>query len=277
MPEHPPSATSVRRQIDAEVGPILRASRKLWEVGDEILVASPRTYLTAGSNIVTAEVSRASKTFGAILRLGEEGYGEQGHILARGLFESVISAHWAHKNADLAFERHGLYDKLLRQKIYESAVATKGLFDPGKRPPPLTAEERSEAERLFGPQGTRYWTGHESFREMVASVEDAWTPGWERRQLWAYFEVTHGYSNRFAHSNPLSIGVAFQDDAGRHVYDIGPSPRFVRPAVTAGTFCYTEALDLYLDHYGIAGDERKEFERAGRACWESWQDPTGMI
>lgn len=81
-----------------------------------------------GADLILISIfARSARTYEAIVRcLGERGFGEQGLMLNRSLFEDMIDAHWVSINRDLAVQRllqHDLYSRLLRadtQRKYTS-------------------------------------------------------------------------------------------------------------------------------------------------------------
>jgi len=72
-----------------------------------------------GADLILISIfARSARTYEGMVRcLGEKGFGEQGLMLNRSLFEDMIDAHWLSINCNLATDRlykHDTYSRLLR-------------------------------------------------------------------------------------------------------------------------------------------------------------------
>ena len=73
-----------------------------------------------------ATFARSLKTFNAVLRLCDAGFGEQAAMLSRASFEDMVVAHWADEHPDEAtrVDRHYIA-RLIR---YQEAMAKYGNY-----------------------------------------------------------------------------------------------------------------------------------------------------
>src|SRR4051794_29324293 len=89
------------------------------------------------------------------MELCEAGFGQQGAMLNRSLFETVVDAYWVASNKQLAQERyqdHRAHHNLLNRAVLEDASEASDQH--GTRD-----AERQRLARLYGRFGERSWTG----------------------------------------------------------------------------------------------------------------------
>jgi hypothetical protein len=174
-----------RRATDAQIETQVRAvlGAKLASCKQLHVFAEDALYLWGGrvidgnsvDPIILAEGARSTKSYAAVLRLVASGFGPQGSMLDRSLFEGMAIAHWAHTHPDRAIElftKHGRQTELLWGDAFEKA-------DPGD-PRTIdrgTEDERAELADLFGRYGPHLWTGHRSLHKLLPEIEDQWPGG----------------------------------------------------------------------------------------------------
>src|SRR5687767_2424023 len=107
----------IRELIAEHYGDEIAACRELLEFGiSELQQWSGRPVKRGADRVIVFEASRATKTFDAIIRLCELGFGEQAVMLTRSLFEGMVVAHWVPDNrreAVTLFTRYSRYSALL--------------------------------------------------------------------------------------------------------------------------------------------------------------------
>jgi hypothetical protein len=249
------SAEDLEAQIRGIYGAELAACERLHAFGEDALYAWAGRAIDPDSvdPIVLAEGARAAKTFGAVLRLVASGFGPQGSMLNRSLFEGMAIAHWAHAHPDRAielFKNHGRYSELLWGDAFEKAEpGDPRQIDVG------TEEERKELSGLFGKCGTNLWTSHRSLYALLPEIEDQWPEGEVREMLWWFFRVAHRDNNQVLHSTALGLsgGIARTTEDLR--LDAGPSDRYLDRAMIGGRWCYAQMLTLLWDHFEIPDRE----------------------
>jgi hypothetical protein len=98
-PVLPTDDEGVRAAIAQSSGEELVACRSLLDFAlSELGAWSGRPIKRGADRVILAEAVRATKTFGAVIRLCEAGFGEQALMLDRSLFEGVAVAHWVAAN-----------------------------------------------------------------------------------------------------------------------------------------------------------------------------------
>lgn len=259
----------IEAQVRAVYGPQLEACARLHTVGEDALYAWAGREIDPESvdPIVLAEGARATKTYGATIQLVAGGFGPQASMLNRSIFEGMAIAHWAHTNPNRAvelFKKHGRHSELLwGEALAKADQEDTEAIDPG------TEEEREELSRLFGPYGTRLWTGHGSLYALLPDIEAQWPDGPPREQLWWFFRVAHRDNNQVLHSTAvgLSAGITRLPDAVS--LDAGPSEHYLERALLGGMWCYEQTLTLLWDRFAIPGrDVLDEITTAARTAFE---------
>jgi hypothetical protein len=141
--------------------------------------------------VVLEEWARATKTFRAAVTVSGAGFGPQGHMLGRSIFESAMLIMWAVRHADIA-DRYVELHTLLGIERHVAARRNAG-FWAKETASHMTPEERSEAVTLFGRRGTAYWSGHRNLEDLVkeniAELDDLFT----KSQYEAVFYVLIGW------------------------------------------------------------------------------------
>jgi Family of unknown function (DUF5677) len=140
----------VRRLIAEHYGQHIAACRTLLDFAAKELKAwSGRPIKRGADRLIVAEAARATKTFDAVIRLCEAGFGEQAAMLNRSLFEGMAVAHWVSDNRREAvglFTRHAKFSALL----WHETFAALGWLDEGDsgRPRSVGPKQRKEFVRL---------------------------------------------------------------------------------------------------------------------------------
>jgi hypothetical protein len=203
--------------------------------------------------IIVTIFARSARTYEAVVRwLGERAFGEQGLMLNRSLFEDMVDAHWVSLNRELAVERlaqHDLYSRLLRSD-------TQRKFPKHfEEPPPkikVSNEERKELRALFGPSGSKSWTGVPGLDDRVDAVKCCWkTPAEQETLLW-WTAWVHKLSNEVLHPSSFSIGRLGSPqltDAGNLEWQFGGTPEWLDQALHGAFFTFGQLVGLLIEEY----------------------------
>lgn len=143
--------------------------------------------------LIAAETAHAAKTFRAVITLVEVGFGEQAAMLNRGLFEGMAVAHWVASNSEKAVERYRSQSRHTRLLWAQTIRRLEWDGPAGALPEPKAGELEALGE-MFGPYGTRRWTGHRNLPEVIREIEDQWDDQ-GRQQPWTFHDVAHRDNN----------------------------------------------------------------------------------
>jgi Family of unknown function (DUF5677) len=248
----------VRALIAEEYGDELAACNELLEFAiKEVQHWSGRPVKCGADRIILAEAARATKTFDAVIRLCESGFGEQAVMLNRSLFEGMAVAHWVSDNRREAvglFTRHARYGALLWRETFGEL----GWLDEAdlKRARSVGPKQRKEFERLFGPYGAKPWV-RRSLPKLLKEIDHQWDKQ-GRDHLWAFHNVANRHSNQVLHSTPLAAGATAtaQTEDALHM-TIGASNQFVPQALFSAHWIYGQLFSLLIEVFRISS--REEF------------------
>lgn len=215
----------------------------------------PTAPLTLADRIILSIFMRSTRTYEAVTRhLGESGFGEQGLMLDRSLWEDMIDLHWVSLNEDLAAERlkqHDLFSRLLRA---DTQRQFQEKFD-GKAPPkiPVSNEERKELTKLFGRSGSRSWTGV-SGSDRLKSVLAYWPTEEEQRDVLFWEAWVVKTANETLHPSAFSIGrigVNAPSQPSRSAWEwrCGSTSEWLTHALHAAWWTYSQSIGLIVARY----------------------------
>ena len=250
--------------IDAEVqavvardhGGELEACRKLLEFGvSQMQGWTGRPIKRGADRLILAEAARATKTFEAVIRLSEAGFGEQGVMLDRSLLEGMAVVHWVSDNRREAvrlFTRHAKYSAVLWDETFDRLGWLEG--GDSRAAPSITRKQREEFKRLFGTYGEKPWVQ----RSLRSSCEPSSILGGPaRRDLWIYHDVANRYSNQVLHSTATSAGGATIAVTGHELHmSIGASDQFISQALLPAYWTYGQTLSLLIDVFRFPSKEQ---------------------
>jgi len=215
--------------------------------------------------ILVSIFARSARTYEAIVRcLGERGFGEQGLMLNRSLFEDMIDAHWVSMNRDLAVQRlhqHDLYSRLLRADTQRKYARW---FD-GRKPPSvkMSNEERKELRLLFGRLGSGSWTGISGLDDRVKSVKEYWEPE-DQKSLLFWHDWVHKFMNEVLHPSAFSLGrlgapTVHEDDNNRESFEwhFGSTKEWLKYSLHAAFWAFGQSVSLVIDEF--APENRSAF------------------
>ena len=251
--------------IDAEVqavvardhGGELEACRKLLEFGvSQMQGWTGRPIKRGADRLILAEAARATKTFEAVIRLSEAGFGEQGVMLDRSLFEGMAVVHWVSDNRREAvrlFTRHAKYSAVLWDETFDRLGVARRRRQPRRAIYHAQAARRvQEAVRHV----RREALGATESAEALASHRASWEEP-ARRDLWIYHDVANRYSNQVLHSTATSAGGATIAVTGHELHmSIGASDQFISQALLPAYWTYGQTLSLLIDVFRFPSKEQ---------------------
>lgn len=223
---------------------------------------SGRPIKRGADRIILAEAARGTKTFDAVIRLCEAGFGEQALMLDRSLFEGMAVAHWVVANRREAvrlFTRHAKFNALL---TYETVDRLGWLTKQDRKLRPLVGpKRRKELVSLFGVHGTRSWVTRNVWT-ILGEIENQWDEK-GRADLWNFHDVVYRLSNQMLHSTATSVSVAFtRRTPTKLVITASPSNQLVSPALYAAYWTYGQLFTLLADVFKLT---------SGQAFRDLWQ------
>lgn len=218
---------------------------------------------SVADQVVAVECARAINTGEAIIALSLDGYGLQGEMLLRAMFEAIVTAHWASRHPDKTNERYPLNRKYLLQ-LWAAARRESGLYGDSE-PEPLSTEEEAQSRRLFGQYGELPWTGVR-FHEMVKRFVDEFDDGTGGVHLRAYRTAIHPMINWSLHSSGLNFWrIMPLPSAGLPTITLGPSDIGVRDALETAVNLLILCTGVHSDHFHV------EFgPPLGKAVFDAW-------
>ena len=225
---------------------------------------------------VFTELARATKTARGGALLTSQGYGPQGVVLGRTLFESLLYMRWAlgnPTNVDRLVRLHMRWAATVEADAWKGSGIAK--FDSGPNPP-LTHEERAEAIALFGPRGTQNWTGHRRIADLVKDVLALETENGTLTSLGRLidegFRLMLGWADRMVHTTGISTTSSVSNSGGNPaIGDIvmGPSRDHVQQSLMLLGTSYAAILDLLLPR--IAPDLVEVLHAVSARMWRSYR------
>ncbi len=250
------TSDEIRALIVEHYGEELAACRQLLDFAiTEVQAWSGRPIKRGADRIIMVEAARATKTFDAVIRLCEAGFGEQAVMLNRSLFEGMAVAHWASDNRREAvglFTRHAKYSALLWCETFDDL----GWREEGDRPrrPSVGPKQRKEFKDRFGRYGEKPWVGH-NLPDVLRAIEHLWDEQ-GRADLWTHHDVPHRHSNQILHSTSTAAGAASlgQTAAALHM-TIGPSNQLVSQALFSAYWIYVQVFSLLIDVFRLSSSK----------------------
>jgi hypothetical protein len=245
------SDDGVRTLIAEHYGDEIAACSELLEFGiREVQHWSGRPIKRGADRIIVFEAARSTKTFDAIIRLCGLGFGEQGVMLNRSLFEGMAVAHWVSTNRREAvglFTRHARFSGLLWWETLDGL----GWLEAEDRKPPIGPKRRAELVSLFGPYGARPWT-RRSLPMLLEEIEDQWDEQ-GRGHLWAMHDVANRHANHVLHSTPYAAGATATEETKDALHmTIGASDQFLSHALLFAYWTYGQVLSLLIKVFKIS-------------------------
>ncbi len=202
--------------------------------------------------LIAAEAARGTKSYRAAVRLVASGYGEQAAMVNRSAFEGMAVAHWistAPEDAVTRYKKHTRHNSLLWGKVLTEIE----WLDAGDDVPEASEEEWKELTDLFGPYGTRLWTGHRNLPILVEAIEDLWATN--PKELREFHTVAHRDANLLLHSGSSALNRIGRRLEEAVSFDIGPSNQYIAPALLSAFWVYIQTFSLLMDAFEMPDRE----------------------
>ena len=217
--------------------------------------------------------ARSTRTYEAVVKhLGNKGFGEQGAMLNRSLFEDMVDAHWVSLNPKLAVERmdqHDRWSQVLRARVHRKYPEFLGDDDPPVKEP--SDEEEKQYKKLFGAWGSGSWTGV-NMNDRVKEIEPCWTEELGRRHLRFSYAWLHRLHNETLHLSAYSLGrVAtapkLTEDGAPH-FTFGASAALLTETLFSAYWAYNQTFSLVYDTFELDVADRFEQEHGRKIMRE---------
>jgi hypothetical protein len=192
--------------------------------------------------------ARSTKSFNASLRLSAAGFGEQGGMINRSMFEDVMLAHWAKKHPpEVVKELIDEHEAFVRERWRRNVAKHDLPWMDGAAP--LTDAEWRRLSGKFRP-GT--WAARRLY-DVVKDVEDLWVAEVDRRLLWQQHDLVNSHNIALDHQTTIGLRLAGQLTDGRVAFQIGPSDVQVFGALAGAFWDYANMVSLV-----VAGDLERQ-------------------
>jgi hypothetical protein len=262
------SDQEVRTNVEQEFDLELAAVRNLDSFSDSVIETWQANAGNRGEadRVLTLSVARGTTAFKACQRLILGGFGREAQMLNRVMFEGMAVAHWVAANPDDAAVRFKEANEfeiyLLRKRVSEENPELDQPTGAGE----LTPEEVKSAERKFGRNNERLWTGHRHVWDLVNVIEGQWEePG--RSALRMYLRDEHQRNTKQMHASASALfGLALDPDVSREgrkgmTVRLGPGPEEIDGALLGAFFNHSNLLSLVISHYELGSELEVEMMR----------------
>lgn len=249
-----------RAGVDAEFGPLLAICEAMRDIALEVVEpwrGRPMEERTIDRPLGLM-LTRATTTFWGLIELLRMGFGDQGAMLARSLFEDMVDMHWMTVEPDAAIDRlpkHGEHADML---MTDALRADPDLLD-GEHLHDYDKARRAELDKLFGKFGERGWTG-QSIYARVNSIEHLWAAD-EHRTLRFAQRVIHRSNNQTLHVSAAGLAslIRGEDSAGMRLR-VGPARDGIDRVTFGAWWTYSQVLRLVLSQF--------DFPDADQGAWD---------
>ena len=246
--------------IEEKFGERLAACESLRDFGLDF--ADPwcgRPLNGVADTIVAALFIRSANSNWAVLELSRIGFGKQGEMLERALFEDMIDAHWVTVERELAEKR---FDEHLRHGAIlfgDAARHHPEQYDP-KDLPTVDENQRKALNKVFGEFGHKSWTGV-NLHGRVDAVEHLWPDGAARRQMRFFARIVQRYNNNQLHVSAHSLNsMVLQNTDEAISFHVGPCPWDVEKALFTSLWTETQIQRLVLRYFDFPQATSDELE-----------------
>lgn len=206
--------------------------------------------------IVASLFARSSNTYQALLELCRISFASQAAMLNRSLFEDMVDVHWVTVEPSLAVQRYEQHNEHGMMIFAESARCHPEYFDVDKLPT-FDVERRTELDDIFGPYGSKPWTGRDLHRR-VQDIEHLWTDEDGRRHLHFFRRIIHRHNNQQLHTTADSLNRTVRSQTETETaFRSGPSAEGVAAALWASFWTMSQTVRLILDYFAFPDTVRE--------------------
>ena len=195
-------------------------------------------------------------------------------MLCRSLFEDMVDVHWVADNPDLAPERLLQHDRYSRHLRSETQRAFPDFFD-GKEPLDLelSDEELENHRRLFGPYGSKSWTGIPGTHDRIEAIAHHWDTDADRTTLRFWGAWVNKMMSEVLHPSGLSLGrlgAPEVDDDDSFEWRFGGTIEWLTQALFGALWIYAQIVGLVLDRF--APDQSSELTKRFEESVQAFRD-----
>jgi hypothetical protein len=209
--------------------------------------------------LLAALLARSAKTFWGVIELARVGFGEQGMMLNRSLFEDMVDAYWITLDPELSKSRYVDHHDHVQMVMFEALAKHPTLYDPADIPS-SDPERRTELDGLFGRYGHRSWTGI-PLHTRIEMVEHLWTDEHEREHLRFFGRIVQRMNNQQLHTSADALNRTVRTRSSAEVaFQLGPSDAFVEQALFGAFWTFWYILRLTLEHFDFDPSFRERLD-----------------
>jgi hypothetical protein len=214
---------------------------------------------TTANVLINVFFARSARTYQAVVEhLGNHGFGEQGAMLNRSLYEDMVDARWVSLHPGEADERLRQHHRYSEQLRLDTARRFPDFFGDAikdqKLDPPMGDAERAELCGHFGRWGQGSWTGldlHKRFREVLPT----WHDERQRRQAEFVHSWLHRLNNETIHPTAYSLGkLGAPTSVGDELhFRLGSTEHLLEDVLWFAFWVYTQVVALLFEVFQLDG------------------------
>ena len=200
--------------------------------------------------IIALILPRSLTTARAAVYPCEVGFGIQGAMLNRALFEDFIDIGWTICNPDEAVELHGAHER--REELALQASLAKLPANPAAPVEPLMTEAEAElaGETRFGKYGEKHWTRLSTHWRIEGGAA-----AWDERELIelrAVHEIAHHRNNLLLHSSPVAHRQHLAEETSDYVKAVaGPNMSELERTLMGTAWTIGALAQLFTRHFAF--------------------------
>lgn len=226
-----------------------------------------RSYNMDADVLILSLHARSTRTFQGVIRVSQHGLAEQAAMLSRSLYEDMVDGHWISRNRDRAvdrFKEHDRFSRDLKARVVDQYPDHFDEWDTSELPR-LDPAERKRLVGVFGPYGTKSWTGLD-LSARVNAILPCWPTDADRRQVRFIYAWVVRHVNETLHTSSASLSGMIRDTENPRAplaFELGASDEDLPRALFFAYWTYWQLVSLLMDEFTVSGlDElRKIVER----------------
>lgn len=260
-----------RRDIKEHLSGELADCDRVWEHAVGMFEDwTGRPIKSGADGIVAAILARSTNTFYCAVRSIRTGYGPQGAMLDRSLFEDMADAHWVVTDPDTAETRYRDHHTHGRMLLTDTIKNFRDMY-PNIELPTFDAEERERLDKMFGDFGQKPWSGL-NLHERVKLIAGHWASEADQKTLRFMHALAHRENNQTLHVSAQSLEAVMElDQSGRPAFRVGPRPEMVRRALFGAYWTFIQTVTLAIDYFEFP---MTEDERTAMFSLDSFRQPS---
>ena len=240
----------VEAVIEEEFGKRIQACERLYEYAKSLTKPwSGHGLEDTADGLIVALFTRSLDTFKAVNLLARSGYGTQGAMLNRSMFEDMIDAHWVASDPETAtqrYEDHHQHGRMLLADAVRKYPEQYGDMEL----PEFDEDGRKRLDVIYMRWGSKPWSAI-NLHQRVKLVEDQWTDEASRKVLWFFHDIAHRENNQTLHVSAASLNanVRLSEDNDNLVFSVGPRDDMIDRALFGGWWILQQTIGLLLERF----------------------------